>query len=53
MTSASETPKVVSALHQSCDWLLQNFDTRRTARAGEIEALYSAKAMFAGADYSL
>ena len=53
VTSASETAKVTSALHQSCDWLLQNFDTRKTARAGEIEGLNNAKAVFAGADYSL
>ena len=53
VTSASETAKVISALHQSCDWLLQNFDTRKTARAGEIEALNNAKAVLAGADYSL
>merc|ERR1712136_629519 len=37
VTCASETVKVTSALLQSCDWLLQNFDTRKTARAGEIE----------------
>ena len=32
---------------------LQNFDTRKTARAGEIEGLNNAKAVLAGADYSL
>ena len=36
---ASETAKVTSPLHQSCDWLLQKFDTRKTARAGDIEGL--------------
>merc|ERR1719343_1053827 len=29
-------------LHSECDWLLANFDTRKEARAGEVEALYSA-----------
>ena len=53
VTCASETAKVTSALHQSCDWLLQNFDTRQTARAEEIEGLNNAKAVLAGADYSL
>merc|ERR1712064_232452 len=53
VTSASETAKVISSLHQSCDWLLQNFDTRKTARAGEVEALNNAKAVLAGSDYSL
>ena len=28
VTSASETAKVTSALHHSCDWLLQDFGTR-------------------------
>jgi len=32
VTSAAETAKVISSLHQNCDWLLQNFDTRRTAQ---------------------
>ena len=36
VTSAAETAKVISSLHQRCDWLLQNFDTRRTAQNGEI-----------------
>ena len=38
VTSVAETMKVISSLYQSCDWLLQNFDTRKTARAGEVEA---------------
>merc|ERR1711916_164025 len=53
VASAAETAKVISSLHQSCDWLLQNFDTRKTARAGEVEALNNAKAVLAGSDYSL
>ena len=36
VTSAAETAKVFSSLLQNCDWLLQNFDTRRTAQNGEI-----------------
>ena len=36
VASAAETAKVISSLHQSCDWLLQNFDTRRTTQNGEI-----------------
>ena len=28
--------KVISSLHQNCDWLLHNFDTRRTGQNGEI-----------------
>ena len=36
VTSAAETAKVIGSLHQNCDWLLQNFDTRRTAQNDEI-----------------
>merc|ERR1719436_2212847 len=40
-------------LHAECDWLLQYFDTRKAARANEIDALGNAKAVLSGADYSL
>ena len=53
VTSVAEAVKVISSLHQSCDWLLQNFDTRKTARAGEVEALNNTKAVLAGSDDSL
>jgi len=48
-----ETDKYLSGLHQDCDWLLSNFDTRQSARAGEIDALGKAKDVLSGADYSL
>ena len=53
MTSAAQTAKVMSALHQGCDWLIQNFNARKAARAGDVDALKSAKAGLAGADSSL
>merc|ERR1719171_3030446 len=33
-------------LHKKCDFLVKNFELRQTARAEEIEALLSAKAIF-------
>jgi septal ring factor EnvC (AmiA/AmiB activator) len=42
----------ISQLHGSCDFLLQNFDLRKEARANEIDALKKAKAVLSGADYS-
>merc|ERR1719436_421950 len=42
-----------SMLHAECDWLLQYFDVRKAARAGEAESLKNAKAVLSGADYSL
>merc|ERR1719356_419473 len=43
----------LGGLHKECDWLLQNYDARKEARAGEGESLKKAKAVLSGADYSL
>merc|ERR1719468_1479613 len=37
-------------LHLECDWLLSNFEARKEARSGEIDALKKAKAVLSGAD---
>jgi len=37
-------------LHMECDWLLGNFQVRKEARAGEIDALKNAKAVLSGAE---
>merc|ERR1719182_1077147 len=50
---AMETAKYIGGLHEECDWLLSNFDARKAARTGEIDALGKAKAVLSGADYSL
>jgi len=47
------TQKYMASLKGECDWLLQYFDARKTARADEIESLGSAKAVLAGADFAL
>merc|ERR1719263_1368036 len=39
-------------LHQSCDFVLKNFDLRQTARDEEVEALKQAKAILSGAKFS-
>jgi len=46
------TEKYISSLHAECDWLLQYFDVRTEARAGEVDSLKKAKAVLSGADYS-
>merc|ERR1711981_1183186 len=38
-------------LHQSCDFVLKNFDVRQTARDEEIEALKQANAILSGAKF--
>jgi len=47
------TEQYISSLHAECDWLLQYFDIRAEARAGELDGLKSAKAVLSGADFSL
>jgi len=47
------TLQYIQSLHNECDWLLKYFDVRKEARASEIDALGKAKAVLAGADYSL
>merc|ERR1740129_566258 len=47
------TEKYIHSLHVECDWLLQYFDARKEARAGEIDSLGNSKAVLSGADYSL
>jgi hypothetical protein len=38
-------------LHESCDYVLKNFDVRQTARDEEVEALKQAKAILSGANF--
>lgn len=47
------TLEYVQSIHNECDWLLQYYDTRKQARAGEIDSLVKAKAVLSGADFSL
>merc|ERR1719323_2513964 len=46
------TLKYINSLHIECDWLLQNYEVRKEARAGEMDSLAKAKAILSGADFS-
>merc|ERR1719427_528844 len=46
------TKGYIANLHKSCDFLLENYEFRKTARATEVDALKKAKAVLKGADYS-
>merc|ERR1719240_1490333 len=46
------THEYIAQLHGSCDFLIQNFELRKEARANEKDALERAKAVLSGADYS-
>merc|ERR1719420_1701312 len=47
------TAEYIGSLHGECDWLLQYYDARKSARASEIEAIGKAQAVLNGADFSL
>merc|ERR1719498_123702 len=53
MKEAMATHEYLADVHADCDWLLNNFEARKTARSGEIDAMTKAKAVLSGADYSL
>merc|ERR1719198_1325413 len=53
MKEAMATHKYLAEVHADCDWLLNNFEARKEARAGEVDSLVKAKAVLSGADYSL
>jgi len=38
----------IQALHAECDWLIQYFQVRKEARAGEVESLKTAKDVLSG-----
>merc|ERR1719343_1449233 len=44
------TAETLKDLHMECDWLLNNFEARKEARAGEVDALKKAKAVLSGAE---
>jgi len=44
------TEKFLMSLKSECDFLIQNYDMRKKARAGEIDALVKAKEVLSGAD---
>merc|ERR1719235_1716744 len=47
------TKQYITEIHADCDFLIENYDTRKEARANEIDALKKAKAVLSGADYSM
>jgi len=52
MKEVLSTAETLKGLHLECDWLVSNFEVRKEARAGEVDALKKAKAVLSGADYS-
>jgi len=42
----------IAGLHSSCDFLVEEYETRKEARTNEIEGLKNAKSVLAGANFS-
>jgi chromosome segregation ATPase len=51
-TDLKQVQTVIADLHAACDFIMQNFDLRKTARTDEVEGLKNAKAVLAGASFS-
>merc|ERR1719321_67640 len=47
------TMEHIASLHAECDWLIQYYEVRKEARAGEVESLKTAKSVLSGADFAL
>merc|ERR1719174_911543 len=43
--------EMIAGLHADCDFLVENFDTRKEARTNEVEGLKNAKAVLSGASF--
>jgi len=48
-----DVEKYIMELHKECDWIMKNYDLRKSARAGEVDSLKNAKATLSGADFGL
>merc|ERR1719420_2112558 len=45
-----DVEKYIMELHKECDWIMKNYDLRKSARAGEVDSLKGAKAALSGAE---
>jgi len=52
MSDAEQLATYKGELHESCDFIMKNFDVRQDARTAEIEGLAQAKAILSGSDFS-
>jgi DNA repair exonuclease SbcCD ATPase subunit len=43
--------QTLAQLHADCDFLMENYDLRKTARAAEVEGLQNAKSVLSGASF--
>merc|ERR1719161_2848028 len=48
----SNVKNTIAQLHADCDFLIENFDLRKSARANEVDSLKNAKGVLSGASFS-
>lgn len=48
----TQVTQYIQDLHNSCDFILAHFETRRESRGQEVESLKNAKAVLSGSNYS-
>jgi len=53
MEQLENVHSTIAKLHGSCDFIIKNWEVRQNARTAEIEGLKNAKAVLAGANFSL
>lgn len=51
MEELQNSHELLSEIHNQCDFMVENFEMRKTARTAEIESLKNAKATLAGASF--
>merc|ERR1719181_1777580 len=50
-TQLGSLKQTMAELHADCDFLIENYDLRKTARAAEVEGLQNAKSVLSGANF--
>jgi len=50
-TQLSSLKQTMAQLHADCDFLVENYDLRKTARVAEVEGLQNAKSVLSGANF--
>merc|ERR1719191_904043 len=50
-TQLGSLKQTMAQLHAQCDFLIENYDLRKTAREAEVEGLHNAKSVLSGANF--
>merc|ERR1719316_580776 len=50
-TQLGSLKQTMAQIHADCDFLIENYDLRKTAREAEVEGLHNAKSVLSGANF--